>query len=175
MQQSLSFTDRQIARRAETLLRTARNVPAGSAALEQLGELTEVLADRPRKPEVIARLTVYLESGKRMIAEVHATSTFNNFYRIYEQDGARRSTKTLARNANRNEGNPAWQPYSQWQKPGLELLAQKWQEHYRRFGDPVQRVSVRILKRRAYKHLLAASPDQIGLTQVPYRPLKRSF
>lgn len=170
MQQSLSFTDRQIARRAETLLRTARNVPAGSETIARLGDLTDVLADRPARPVVVARMTARLASGKRLIVEVHEGATFNSFYRIYTQEGARRSTKTLVSSPNRNEGNSTCQPASQWEKPGLDLIAKRWSQR----GD-VLSTKIRIIKRRAYKRLLTASPDEIGLTQVPYRPLKRSF
>jgi hypothetical protein len=160
-----SFTAKQLDRRAATIIRgiQARQVAPDSDALAELAELTEVLSDRPVKPIVVARLTVTRAVGCKTIIEVCADATFNAFYRFHTQQGNRRSTKRLVRTANRNEG---LQPYFQAYRmtPGLEKLAEFW-----RTQPGVTTVTVRIIKRRAYKQLITARPDVLGMTKTSVR------
>jgi hypothetical protein len=112
---------------------------------------------------VIARLTVIRKNGMRTIVEVSTGATFSRFYRFYRQHGAKRSTKEFVRTASRNEGLPVVN--SHLYKPGLDVIEQR----LRSFGvpsNPVTRVTLRIIKRRAYKRLLSARPDELGLVKV---------
>lgn len=112
--------------------------------------------------QVVARLIVTRKLGVRTIIEVHADSTFHQFYWQYTQQGRKTSTRRFIRTANRNEGLPYINAHLA--RPGLELLACKWatMQH-------VERVEVRILRKRAYKRLIGANPSELG--QVIVRPL----
>jgi hypothetical protein len=111
------------------------------------------------KSNVVARLTGTREIGNVTIIEVHKDATFHEFYRIYTQVGRRRSTKRLVRTANRNHGLEPWFAAHRMQ-PGLEVLAAKWRE---RKGLTVK---LRIIKKRAYRKLINAPADQLGLTVI---------
>lgn len=166
-----SFTEKQLDRRAATILRgvRTRQVAPGSDAIVELAELTETLSDQPVKPIVVARLTITRAVGCRTIIEVCEDATFNAFYRIHTQDGNRRSTKRLVRTSNRNEGISSWMPAHRM-TPGLELLAARWTSH-----PGVTAVTVRILRKRAYKRLISASPDVLGLTKTAPFILRHPF
>lgn len=116
------------------------------------------------KAQVIARLTVTRQDGKRTIVEVPADATYHAFYHMYTQQGARRSTKRLVRTANRNEGLPITNAHLH--RPGLERL----QERLESFGaqtNPVTKSQIRIIRKRAYRKLLEAAPDTLGLVKAP--------
>jgi hypothetical protein len=166
-----SFTERQLDRRTATILRAVRvgKVPSNSDALAELAEITEAISDRPMKPIVVARLTATRAVGCKTIIEVCEDATFNSFYRFFTQQGNRRSTKKLVRTANRNEGlRPYFQAYRM--TPGLEKLAEFWRNH-----PGVTAVTVRIIKRRAYKRLITARPDELGLTKTSVQLPRPSF
>jgi hypothetical protein len=153
-----SFTHRQLDRRANTLLRQARNVPSGSEIIRELAEISIKIEDAPVKPDVAARLTVSRENGRRTIVEVYSNATFHSFYFFYSQKGNRRSTKKLTRVAGRNEGSPLVGVIRQ--PSGLDTIAKKL-EMYQNQSNPITSSKLRIYKRRAYRHLLSVSPDQI--------------
>lgn len=166
-----SFTQRQLDRRATTIIRGIRThqVAPNSDALAELAEITEVINDQRVKPAVVARLTVTRTLGAKTIIEVCADATFNSFYRFFTQQGNRRSTKRLVRTANRNEGlRPYFQAYRM--TPGLEKLAEFWKQH-----PGVTTVTVRIIRRRAYKRLITARPDELGLTKTSVQLPRPSF
>lgn len=112
------------------------------------------------KKVLVARLTASRGVGVRTIIEVYTDASFHSFFNYFTQDGARYSTKTLIRTANRNEGLSPWHRVYRM-LPGLEVLAA-------RMLDMKQFVSVkvRIIKKRAYRQLLNAAPDVLGLTKV---------
>jgi hypothetical protein len=168
-----SFSETQLDRRAATILRAVRtgNVTPDSDALAELAEIAEVISasDRPVKPIVVARLTVTRAVGCKTIIEVQADATFHSFYRFHTQQGNRRSTKQLVRTANRNEGlRPYFQAYRM--TPGLEKLAEFWKQH-----PGVTAVTVRIIRRRAYRKLITARPDELGLTKTSVKLPRPSF
>ena len=166
-----SFTTKELDRRAATIIQgiQARHVTPDSDAMAELAEITEVISDRPVKPVVVARLTVTRAVGCKTIIEVCEDATFSNFYRFHTQQGNRRSTKRLVRTANRNEGLlPFHQAYRM--TPGLERLADRWSKQ-----PGVTAVTVRIVKRRAYRRLITTTPDQLGLTKTSVRMPWASF
>jgi len=161
-----NLTTNQLERRAATIIRAVRvgKVPPTSDAIAELAEITEVISDAPPvKPVVVARLTVVRAVGCRTIIEVQEDASFHTFYKFFTQQGNRWSTKRLVRTANRNEGLlPYYQAYRM--TPGLEKLAERWQTM-----PGVSSVKIRILKKRAYRKLLSARPDELGLTHSPVR------
>lgn len=146
---------RSLDRRANTLLRTVRNVPSGSEIIRELAEITIKIEDAPVKPTVIARLTVRRANHRRTIVEIHADASFHSFYRFYVQEGNRRSTKQPLRTASRNEGLFLG-------NCGLGAIEEKLHIYQSR-SNPIVSSTLRIFKKRAYKHLLKVSPDQIGV------------
>jgi len=112
------------------------------------------------KSKVVARLTAIRSVGVRTIIEICEDASFHNFYRYYTQQGTRRSTKTPVRTASRNEGLHPWHRTYRME-PGLEVLATRMLDQ-KQFSS----VKVRILKKRAYRQLLDAAPDVLGLTKV---------
>lgn len=113
-----------------------------------------------KKTVVVARLTAIRNVGVRTIIEVCADANFLSFYRYYTQEGTRRSTKSLIRTASRLEGLRPW--YRAYRtEPGLEVLAARLLDQ-KQFTS----VKVRILKKRAYRQLLKAAPEVLGLTKV---------
>jgi hypothetical protein len=114
------------------------------------------------KSQVVARMTVTRKLGVRTIIEVHSDSTFQAFYHFYTQQGAKRSTRKFIRTAGRNEGLPYIGAHRM--TPGLEILACRWatMQH-------VERVQVRILRKRAYRKLINARASDLG--QAIVRPL----
>jgi hypothetical protein len=127
------------------------------------------------KSKVIARLTVTRANGWRTIVEIHADARFMAFYRYYRQFGNRRSTKEFVRSASRIEYLSYFNAHLQ--KPGLDVI----EKRLKAFGvesNPVIASKLRILKKRIYKRLLNARPDELGLTklvttdlQTPSRPI----
>ena len=113
------------------------------------------------KKNVVARLTAIREIGVRTIIEVHDDddTTFSTFFHYYTQVGLKRSTKTQIRVANRNDGLHPW--YRAYRiQPGLEALAEHWKKM-----PQITSVRVRIIKKRAYRRLLEAAPDVLGLVK----------
>jgi hypothetical protein len=113
---------------------------------------------------VVARLTVERSVGVKTIIEVHEDATFMTFFHYFTQEGRRRSTKREVRTANRNEGLvPHWR--AAWMTPGLEVLARLFEgmKH-------ITSVKVRVIKKGAYRRLIEASPDVLGLTKVKSQP-----
>lgn len=161
-----SFTSKQLDRRAATIIRgiRTRQVTPDSDAMVELAELTEAIADQPVKVTVVARLTVVRQNGQRTIVEVHSDARFSSFYHFFQQEGNRRSTKKPFRTASRNEG---LNPVGYWQ-PGLETIAARL-EKYSDPKNPIVKQTLRIIQRRAYKRLLSARPDVLGLTKTSVR------
>lgn len=163
-----SFTNKQMTRRADTLLRAVRSggITPQSDAMTEIVELTDALRDEPIKPAVVARLTVQRANGVRLIVEVDESSTFNAFYRIYTQIGARRSTKQFLHNQSRGMG---LSPIG-YHQAGLESVLASI-EKYADPANPITKKTIRILKRKLYKRLIQARPDQLGLTQMNRLPI----
>lgn len=166
------FTNQRLDRRAATIIRSVRagKVAPNSDALAELAEITEVISDQPVKPIVVARLTIFLRDGKRMIVEVEDGCRFSSFYHFYTQQGARRSTKEHLRAGSRNEGLGQIGYF----QPGLESVAAKI-EKYSNPANPIVKKTLRIIRCRAYRKLINARPDQLGLTKSPVRMPRTSF
>ena len=112
---------------------------------------------------LIARLTVTRANGKRTIVEIHAGATFHKFYSFFTQDGRRRSTKKLLRTASRNEYLPVINTHRH--KPGLDVIEKQLRSLFVQ-SNPVTESKLRIIKKRAYKHLITAAPDALGLSKI---------
>jgi hypothetical protein len=166
-----SFSETQLDRRAATIIRSVRvgQVPPNSDALAELAELTEVLSDQPVKPVVIARMTVTRANGAKTIVEIWANATFHSFYHFFKQQGARRSTKEPIRTAYRDEGvNVVCARYNQ--QPGLDVIAKRL-EMYASQGNTVVSTKIRIIRKRAYRKLINATPHELGLTKMARLPI----
>ena len=163
-----SYTERQMDQRAEQIMKAARagSLQPGSDAMAELVEITEAQRDRPVKPVVIARLTMIKQDGVRLIVEIEAGCTFNAFYKFYKQTGGRRSTKTLVRKGSRNEGLDQIGYYH----PGLETVAARVAK-YMDPSNPIVSSKIRIIRRADYARLIAARPDQLGLTKMDRLPI----
>jgi len=112
---------------------------------------------------VIARLTVTRQNGIRSIFEIHEDATFHHFYKVFQQNGSKRSTKALVRTASRNEGlNPV---NAHLQTPGLEFMAVRLM-HLQAESNPVVSTRIRYFSKRAYRKMITCAPDQLGLTKV---------
>lgn len=122
--------------------------------------------ERAARPVVVARLTVQRANGIRLIVEVNTDSTFAAFYRFYTQSGARRSTKRFLHNRSRNSGLSTIGYY----QPGLESVAAQI-EKYADPNNPIVKKTIRIIQRKTYRRLIAASPDQLGLTKTRRLPI----
>jgi hypothetical protein len=133
--------------------------------LDQRRDRIFVLDDAPVKPTVVARLMITRSNGWKTIVEVEDGSTFHSFFKYYKQFKNKRSTKELIRIANRNDGGIS--------KPRLENIAEKL-SIYQSMSNPVVTVQIRILKKREYRRLIDATPDQLGLTNTAVNlPLSR--
>lgn len=115
------------------------------------------------KTIVIARLTVTRKDDHRTIVEIHADATFSRFYRFHQQQGLRRSTKRFIRSASRNESLPVINAHLY--QPGLDVIARKLESLFKQ-SNPVVSVKIRIIKKRLYKKMINASPEQLGLVKV---------
>jgi hypothetical protein len=171
-----NFSASQLDRRAAAILRgiQSRQVSPDSDAMAELGELTEAIADQPVKPVVVARLTITRQNGWRTIVEVHSDATFATFYRFFRQFEGKRSSKEQIRAAHRNEGVQLSVFAQAAQKPGLELIAQRL-EACGAPSNPVVKKTLRIIKRRAYRKLINARPDELGLTKTAPFKLRHPF
>jgi len=114
------------------------------------------------KSNVVARLTITRTDGKKTIVEVSADASFHKFFRYFRQQGNRRSTKELIRVANRNEGIPL---PSARERPGLDLILKRL-ANYQSESNPIVATKLRIIKKRAYRKLLSARPDELGLVKT---------
>lgn len=114
---------------------------------------------------VVARLTVTRKNGWKTIVTVQADATFHSFFRFYRQWGAKRSTKELIRTANRNEGIVFGVFHAQSRKPGMELILERL-ANYQSESNPIISSQLRIIKKRAYKKLISARPDELGLVKT---------
>jgi len=155
--QSRTFT--QLDRRQARVFKAIRigTVPPNSEAVSEFAELIGALEDQPVKPVVVARLTITRQNGWKTIIEVESGSTFSSFFKYYKQFGRKRSTKTWIRTANRNDGGI--------RSPRLENIAEKLAT-IQSMSNPVSKVTIRILDKRAYQALINARPDQLGLTHT---------
>lgn len=171
----MNSTYSRLDRRAATILRAVRigKVAPNSDALAELAEITMANEDAPVKAVVVARLTVTRANGMRTVVEIWADASFHNFYRYFRQNGARRSTKTLIRTASRNEG-VSWMKFEPLHPVGLETIASRL-ENYAGESNPVVKKSIRIIRKRAYRQLLSARPDELGLTKTSFQLPRPSF
>lgn len=117
---------------------------------------------------LVASLTVIRENGRRTIVEIHRDATFHQFFRFFVQDGNRWSTKTEVRTASRNEGLPIINAHLH--KPGLEVIERRL-HIFNKSSNPVVSSKIRIFKKRLYKKLLSARPDELGQTRLTHRDL----
>jgi hypothetical protein len=161
-------TYQQLDQRTDHILATIGSLPVSSETFVELAEIQIALEDAPIKPVVVARLTITRALGNLTIVEVWEDASFSRFYKIFTQNGRRRSTKRLVRAANRNEGLKPYTAHAV--KPGLEVLAAHWLSM-----PQVASVKVRIIRKRAYKRLISASPDQLGMTTSTVNLPLRSF
>jgi len=137
--------------------------------------MNSTLPKKSDQSNVIARLTVTRANGWRTIVEIHADATFHGFYRYYRQFGNKRSTKEFVRSASRIEFLSFINAHLQ--QPGLDVI----EKRLKAFGvesNPVIASKLRIIKKRLYRKMLNARPDELGLTklittdlQTPRRPI----
>jgi hypothetical protein len=115
------------------------------------------------KSNVIARLTVTRANGWKTIVTVEADASFSSFYKYFKQYGLKRSTKELIRTANRNESlNPI---NAHLQTPGLDRI-EKRLAAYQSQSNPIVSTKLRIIRKKAYRRLLAAAPDVLGMAKT---------
>lgn len=112
---------------------------------------------------LVARLTVTRQNGRRVIVEVHADATFSRFYKFHVQDGNRWSTKTEVRTASRNEYLPVINTHLH--QPGLDVIDARLKV-FNKTSNPVVSSKIRIFKKRLYKKLVSARPDELGQTKL---------
>lgn len=120
------------------------------------------------KNSVIARLTVIRENGWRTIVEIHADATFMAFYRYYRQFGNKRSTKEFVRSSSRIEFLSVINAHLH--KPGLDVIEKRLLS----FGaesNPVISSKIRIIRKRLYRKMLSARPDELGQTKLTHTDL----
>jgi len=167
-----TYTSKQMGRRAAQIMRAVRQggVSPTSDTIAELAALTQALEDQPVKPIVLARMTVIRENGSRIIVEVEDGSNYSTFFKFYRQVGARRSTKEFIRHGYRGEAGNI--------RPCLENIASKL-SLVQITTNPVVDVKIRILRKRAFRKLMTARPDELGLTKTAplpiYRPVVRSL
>jgi len=154
----MNSTFTQLNQRSDRLVTAiqAGTVQPISDAFRELAELSQLLEEAPVKPDVVARLTLTRANGIRTIVEVHSNASFHSFFLYFKQTGNKRSTKELIRTASRNDGG--------LRTSGLEAIAQKL-SMYQSQSNPVVRTTLRILKKHAYRKLISARPDELGLTR----------
>ena len=112
---------------------------------------------------VVARLTAARKDGSTLLVEVSTDATFSEFYKFYIQQGRKRSTKAQIRVTNRNEGLRPWHKTYRME-PGLDAVALQLGSMPHLFSQ----IKVRILKKRAYRKLIEAAPDVLGMTKAPH-------
>lgn len=173
-----TLTEKQLERRAGNILSAVQTgtVQPDSDAVCELAEILDELQDaKPVKPAVVARLTVTRANGWKTIVEVEEGSKFHSFFRYYRQFRNKRSTKELIRVANRAEHLMSM--ITSHREPGLEGIAHRMQATSDlmagsvavRLGttdcNPIVSLKLRIFKKRAYKQLLTAAPDPLGIVR----------
>ena len=114
---------------------------------------------------IVARLTVTRADGRKTIVEIHRDATFSQFYRFHTQSGNRWSTKRLVRTASRNEFLPVINTHLY--QPGLDVIAKRL-AGFQSQSNPVVSSKLRILRKRAYRKMLSARPDKLGLTRLTH-------
>lgn len=125
--------------------------------------MQSTLTTKSSTTNVIARLTVIRQNGRRAIVEIHRDATFHQFYRFHVQDGKRWSTKTQVRTASRNEALPVINTHLH--QPGLDVIEKRLQV-FQQQSNPVVSSKIRIFKKRLYKKLCTAQPAELGLTKL---------
>lgn len=115
------------------------------------------------KSNVVARLTVIRQNGRRVIVEVHRDATFHQFYHFHIQDGKRWSTKRLVRTASRNESLPVLNTHLH--KPGLVVIETRL-KNFQKISNPGVSSKLQIFRKRLYKKLCNAQPAELGLTRL---------
>ena len=153
-----TFTSKQTHRRFKGILGEVRNVPSNSDVIRELVELSFALEDAPVRPDVIARLTLSYQDRTRMIIEIHSDARYASFYHIFRQQGNRRSTKSKVRTGGRHEA------------ASLEGVAVNWKAR-ERADNPITHIRINIYRRREYRRLVSARPDQLGLTKMSSLPI----
>lgn len=105
------------------------------------------------KPVVVAKLVATLDTGRKIIVQVHADSTFHNFYHWFTQDGSKRKIPT--RTSSRIEGiQPVGAAYRI--KAGLHLLFVRLSAR-----KDVREVWIKVSKKKLYRFLTTAAPDKL--------------
>ncbi|MCI0551286.1 MAG: hypothetical protein L0287_10045 [Anaerolineae bacterium] len=115
------------------------------------------------KSNVVARLTVIRQNGRRVIVEVHRDATFHQFYRFYVQEGKRWSTKRQVRTASRNESLPVINTHLH--KPGLDVIEIRLKS-FQKTSNPVMSSKLQIFRKRLYKKLCNAQSAELGMTNL---------
>ncbi len=103
---------------------------------------------------VIARMTITKRSStNKIIVEVRSDANFNKFYSWFSQEGRKR--KKLQRTSQRNDGLY----FARGQgRPGLDVLA----AHQMSFNKDIDKVTIKVFKKRAYEKMLTCRPDELG-------------
>ena len=118
------------------------------------------------KNVVVARLTATRADDTKLIVEVEQNASFHSFFKFYSQIGMKRSTKKFLRTANRNEGLHPWHRAYRME-PGLDAISRQLAA----FSDApyvFASIKIRVIKKRAYRRLLTAAPDVLGLTKTTH-------
>lgn len=118
------------------------------------------------KNKVVARMTIIKTGDRRVIVEVWNNATFTDFYHFFIQFGNRRSTKQATRTVNRNEGLVSLNAFMQ--QPGLDKVARQAE----RWSRDIVEIKTRIIRKRAYRQLLEAAPDELGMVKSHAQPVK---
>ena len=111
---------------------------------------------------VVARLTITRTDGKKTMVEVHSGASFHSFYQVFIQIGRRWSTKRFIRTASRNEGLSHINAHLQ--QPGLEAVAKRIAV-FQSTTNPIVSTKIEVIKKKAYRRLLAAAPESLGMTK----------
>ena len=117
---------------------------------------------------LVARLTVERANGWRTIVEIHADATFISFYRYYRQFGRKRSTKEFVRSSSRTEYLSVINTHLH--KPGLDVIEARLKS-FGQESNPVIKSKLRIIRKRLYRKMLSARPDELGLTKLTHTNL----
>ena len=117
------------------------------------------------KSDIVARLTVTRKNGWKTIVTVASDATLHSFYKFHRQYGAKRSTRELFRTAPRSEGTILIGTRDRSQKPGLELILNRLMNYQGKL-NPIVSTKLRIIKKRAYRKLINARPDALGMVKT---------
>lgn len=115
--------------------------------------------ERNSKTKVVARMIVTRRaSARKIVVEVHGTSTFKTFYHWYSQEGRRH--KKFMRTSQRGDGIfPHW--LQAFDEPGLDVLGASLMTSLK----DVDKVTVKIFNKRVYNDLLTRTPDNLPQAQ----------